>query len=99
MISVVNARTDARSNPAGQWAIQWTQGFRIALASASALTGKLAGEGRRLPNPHILIRPFGRREAVLWRERRTFLGAGSGKDLVLRGTSGAAATRPSPGRP
>lgn len=25
----------------------------------------LAGEGRRLPNPHVLIRPFIRREAVL----------------------------------
>ena len=27
--------------------------------------GRLAGEGRRLPNPHIVIRPFVRREAVL----------------------------------
>jgi Fic family protein len=27
--------------------------------------GRLAGEGRRLPNPHLLIRPFIRREAVL----------------------------------
>jgi len=26
--------------------------------------GKLAGEGRRLPIPHVLIRPFVRREAV-----------------------------------
>ncbi len=29
------------------------------------MIGKLAGEGGRLPNPHILIRPFARREAVL----------------------------------
>lgn len=29
------------------------------------LVGRLAGEGRRLPNPHVLIRPFIRREAVL----------------------------------
>jgi len=36
----------------------------VALADASTLVGKLAGEGRRLPNPHILIRPFVRREAV-----------------------------------
>jgi Fic family protein len=28
------------------------------------LIGRLAGEGGRLPNPHILIRPFLRREAV-----------------------------------
>ena len=29
------------------------------------LVGRLAGEGRRFPNPHLLIRPFLRREAVL----------------------------------
>jgi Fic family protein len=44
--------------------IEWTQTLGVALANASALVGKLAGEGRRLPNPHILIRPFVRREAV-----------------------------------
>ncbi len=36
----------------------------VALANASTMVGKLAGEGRRLPNPHVLIRPFIRREAV-----------------------------------
>jgi Fic family protein len=45
-------------------AIEWSQGLAVALANASALIGKLAGEGRRLPNPHVLIRPFVRREAV-----------------------------------
>src|SRR5215470_11336681 len=44
--------------------IEWTQPLAVALANASALVGKLAGEGKRLPNPHILIRPFVRREAV-----------------------------------
>jgi len=44
--------------------IEWTQTLGVALANASSLVGKLAGEGRRLPNPHILIRPFVRREAV-----------------------------------
>jgi Fic family protein len=44
--------------------IEWTQSLAVALANASILVGKLAGEGRRLPNPHILIRPFVRREAV-----------------------------------
>ena len=44
--------------------IEWTQTLGVALANASALVGKLAGEGRRLPNPHSLIRPFVRREAV-----------------------------------
>ncbi|HXI54277.1 MAG TPA: Fic family protein [Candidatus Saccharimonadales bacterium] len=32
---------------------------------ASMVVGRLAGEGLRLPNPHVLIRPFIRREAVL----------------------------------
>ena len=36
-----------------------------ALSDADRLIGRLAGEGRRLPNPHLLIRPFVRREAVL----------------------------------
>ena len=44
--------------------IEWTPTLAVALADASNLVGKLAGEGRRLPNPHILIRPFVRREAV-----------------------------------
>ena len=44
--------------------IEWTQSLAVALANASTLIGKLAGEGRRLPNPHVLIRPFVRREAV-----------------------------------
>jgi len=44
--------------------IEWTQPLAVALANASTLVGKLAGEGRRLPNPHVLIRPFVRREAV-----------------------------------
>jgi Fic family protein len=45
-------------------AIEWTQVLGVALANASSFVGTLAGEGRRLPNPHILIRPFVRREAV-----------------------------------
>lgn len=44
--------------------IEWTEDLAVALANASTLVGKLAGEGRRLPNPHVLIRPFIRREAV-----------------------------------
>jgi Fic family protein len=45
-------------------AINWTRPLAVALANASTLVGKLAGEGKRLPNPHVLIRPFVRREAV-----------------------------------
>jgi Fic family protein len=37
----------------------------FALSKADQAIGRLAGEGRRLPNPHLLIRPFIRREAVL----------------------------------
>src|SRR3984957_7060209 len=44
--------------------IEWTQPLALALANASTLVGRLAGEGRKLPNPHVLIRPFVRREAV-----------------------------------
>ncbi len=44
--------------------IEWTGKLAVALANAATLVGKLAGEGRRLPNPHVLIRPFVRREAV-----------------------------------
>ncbi len=35
------------------------------LSDADRLIGKLAGEGSKLPNPHLLMRPFLRREAVL----------------------------------
>ena len=35
------------------------------LASAERAVGELKGIGRMLPNPHLLIRPFLRREAVL----------------------------------
>ena len=45
--------------------LNWTPALATALADASMLVGRLAGEGRRLPNPHVLIRPFIRREAVL----------------------------------
>ncbi|HEX3315540.1 MAG TPA: Fic/DOC family N-terminal domain-containing protein, partial [Gemmataceae bacterium] len=34
------------------------------LSEADQALGELAGVGRRLPNPHLLIRPFIRREAV-----------------------------------
>jgi Fic family protein len=34
------------------------------LSDADQLLGRLAGEGRRLPNPYLLIRPFVQREAV-----------------------------------
>lgn len=45
--------------------LNWTPRLIGALSDADRLVGRLAGEGGRLPNPHILIRPFVRREAVL----------------------------------
>ncbi|MEM5770311.1 MAG: Fic/DOC family N-terminal domain-containing protein, partial [Bacillota bacterium] len=34
-------------------------------SDADRALGELAGMGRNLPNPHLLVRPFVRREAVL----------------------------------
>ena len=45
--------------------LHWTAELTRALSDADRLIGRLAGEGGRLPNPHLLIRPFIRREAVL----------------------------------
>lgn len=44
---------------------EWTPRLIRALSDADRLIGKLAGEGGRLPNPHVLMRPFVKREAVL----------------------------------
>lgn len=44
---------------------QWTPELVRALSDADRLVGRLAGEGGRLPNPRLLMRPFVRREAVL----------------------------------
>ncbi len=45
--------------------LEWQPRLLRALSEADRKIGQLAGEGRRLPNPHLLIRPFVRREAVL----------------------------------
>jgi Fic family protein len=45
--------------------LDWTPRLIGLLSDADRLIGKLAGEGGRLPNPHVLMRPFTRREAVL----------------------------------
>ena len=43
----------------------WTPELVCSLSDADYLLGRLAGEGHGLPNPHLLMRPFIRREAVL----------------------------------
>jgi Fic family protein len=44
--------------------IEWTPELVSKLSQADQLLGRLSGEARRMPNPHILIRPFIKREAV-----------------------------------
>src|SRR5205807_10100797 len=45
--------------------LDWTPRLMRVLSDADRLIGRLAGEGGRLPNPHVLIRSFVRREVVL----------------------------------
>lgn len=44
---------------------EWTTDLVNGLSRADHLLGKLSREGSRLPNPHLLMRPFIVREAVL----------------------------------
>ena len=45
--------------------LAWDERLIAALSAADRAIGALAGEGRRLPNPRMLIRPFVHKEAVL----------------------------------
>jgi len=45
--------------------LQWDNAVVNSLSRADFLLGKLAREGNKLPNPHLLMRPFITREAVL----------------------------------
>ena len=45
--------------------LDWSPRLIRVLSDADRLIGRLAGEGGRLATPHVLIRPFVRREAVL----------------------------------
>lgn len=45
--------------------VDWDLSLVNALSDADRFLGNLAGEGGQLPNPHILIRPFIAKEAVL----------------------------------
>ena len=45
--------------------IGWNDTLVAALSRADLAIGRLAGEGSRFPNPHLFIRSFVRREAVL----------------------------------
>lgn len=43
----------------------WSHHLIRSLSDADQLIGRLSGEGKQLPNPHLLIRPFVSQEAVL----------------------------------
>jgi Fic family protein len=45
--------------------IVWTDSLIRSLSDADRLIGQLSGQGKRLPNPYLLLRPFIKREAVL----------------------------------
>ena len=45
--------------------LNWDATLAFRLSAADLAIGRLAGEGRHLPNLHLLIRPFIRKEAVL----------------------------------
>ncbi|HOJ14941.1 MAG TPA: Fic/DOC family N-terminal domain-containing protein, partial [Deltaproteobacteria bacterium] len=45
--------------------LEWSHGLLRSLSEADRLLGWLAGEGRRMKNPTLLMRPFLTREAVL----------------------------------
>lgn len=45
--------------------LEWSSDIVAAATEASLVLGRLAGQGGSLENPHLLIRPFVRREAVL----------------------------------
>src|SRR6266705_4813117 len=45
--------------------LAWSPELVAATIDAGHVLGRLAGQGGKLPNPHLLIRPFIRREAVL----------------------------------
>ena len=45
--------------------IEWDSSLANALSRADYILGMLAQEGARLPDPHLFIRPFIAREAIL----------------------------------
>ncbi len=45
--------------------LNWTPKLIRSLSDADRLIGQLSSEGKQLPNPHLLIRPFIKQEAVL----------------------------------
>ena len=75
MMDIQNSPTgDIIRSPAGYMAfrphalspqLQFSKALVMALSRADYLLGQLAREGAKLPNPHLIMRPFITREAVL----------------------------------
>jgi Fic family protein len=70
-------------------AIDWSDELVAALSTADRAIARLAGEAGRLPNPHLLIRPFIRREAVL---SSRIEGTRTGLEELLAAEAGAGPT-------
>ncbi|MET0153732.1 MAG: Fic/DOC family N-terminal domain-containing protein, partial [Candidatus Binatia bacterium] len=63
----------------------------LALSAADTAVSELSGLGRQLPNPHLLIAPYVRREAVL--SSRIEGTQASLSDLLLEEASGSSGPR------
>jgi Fic family protein len=77
-MKLVNFQSNAAGRlvyqPAGYWAFvpnslpppfNWSATLVMSLSAAERAVGELAGLAGTLPNPHLLIKPFVRREAVM----------------------------------
>jgi len=65
LISITDGGFAFFPNPLPPSDLTWDAGLVEILSSADRALGELAGLGRSLPNPHLLVRTFLRREAVL----------------------------------
>jgi len=65
LISIPEGLFAYMPNPLPPTNFTWDAGLVEKLSAADRALGELAGIGRTLPNPHLLVRPFIRREAVL----------------------------------
>jgi len=64
LIGTVQGRKAFVPNPLPP-ALTWDNALAATVSAADRALGQLAGLGHGMPNPHLLIRPFMRREAVL----------------------------------
>ena len=64
LVPTINGRRAFVPNPLPP-VLEWSDGVVTALSRADLALGQVATLGETLPNPHLLIRPFMRREAVL----------------------------------